>query len=123
MKNLLLIAAIAIVLASCSKSVDKPASSVTTESVDHGEQKCDFGLSRFNLSKRAPVYNEATLRKPTKLTTGGSGTTNNTPTGGVIFLDFDGHLVKNTSWNVNGDINCVPANLTIDQITEIVMRI
>ena len=123
MKNLLLIAVIAIVLASCSKSFDKPASSAAIETSAHGEQKCDFGLTKFNLSKRAPIDNGIALRKPTRPTTGGGTTTTNPPTGGVILLDFDGTIVKNTSWNYNGDINCAPANLSAAQIDEILMRV
>jgi hypothetical protein len=121
MKNLVSIAVIAIILAACSKSIDKPASPIVNENSTHGEQKCDFGLIKFNLSKRAPVNDGMVLKKPTKSTTGNS--TNSTPTGGVIFLDFDGQLVSNTSWNVGGDINCAPANLSAAQIDEILMRV
>jgi hypothetical protein len=132
MKNALLIAVIATVMFSCSKSIDKPAGSIATEGSTHGEQKCDFGITKFSLSKRAPVSDDVAMRRPTTKTTvggtGGSGgttttTTNNTATGGVIYLDFDGQLVSNTSWNYNGDINCAPANLTAAQINEIVMRV
>lgn len=41
----------------------------------------------------------------------------------TIFLDFDGHLVTGTSWNMNGDIPCNPSNLTTTQITEIFNRV
>ena len=124
MKNLAFIAIIAVVFASCSKSLDRPAPTIATENGTHGEQKCDFGLTKFNLSKRSPVDNEVALRRPTKSTTGGNNnTTGNTTNGGVILLDFNGHLVRGTSWNVNGDINCAPANLTAAQIDEILMRV
>jgi hypothetical protein len=127
MKNLAFIAAIAIVFTSCSKSVEKPFSVVSNDGA-HGEQKCDFGLKQFNISKRAPVSDDATLRKPTRLTSGNNNNTTTTTTtsavtGGVILLDFNGHLVQNTSWNVNGDINAVTANLTTAQIEEIFMRV
>lgn len=41
----------------------------------------------------------------------------------VLFLDFDGHTVEGTSWNGNGPIVCNGANLSADQITEIVSRV
>lgn len=119
MKNLILIAAIAVFFVSCSKSVDKPASSIANTAGTHNEQGCDFGIKQFNQTKRAPVKDDLSLRRPTK-TVGG---TTPSPTGGVILLDFDGHLVRNTSWNVNGDLNCAPANLTAAQIDEILMRV
>lgn len=120
MKNLILIAVIAIVFASCSKSVDKPASSLANNMAEaHSEQSCDFGIKQFNQTKRSPVDDNNALRRPTK-TVGG---TTPSPTGGVILLDFNGHLVRNTSWNVNGDLNCAPANLTAAQIDEILMRV
>lgn len=43
--------------------------------------------------------------------------------GTVIFLDFDGHTVENTSWNITGPIVCGPSGLTSDQITEIFNRV
>ena len=120
MKNLALIAAIAILFTSCSKSVDTPASSfLATTAGSHGEQSCDFGMKKFNQSKRAPVNDDLALRRTTK-TFGG---TTPAPTGGVIFLDFDGQQVTNTSWNVNGSLNCAASNLTAAQIDEILMRV
>lgn len=123
MKNIVLIAIIAVVFVSCSKSLDKPAPSIAIAAGAHGEQSCDFGIKAFNQSKRAPVNNDVALRKPTRPTAGGNTTITNTPTGGVILLDFDGHLVTNTSWNYNGNLNCAPANLTAAQIDEILMRV
>lgn len=41
----------------------------------------------------------------------------------VLFLDFDGHIMSGTSWNVNGPINLGPANLNPQQITEVYNRI
>src|SRR6476661_1998476 len=41
----------------------------------------------------------------------------------TIFLDFDGHYVNGTSWNMNGPISCGPSNLTQDQMTEIFNRV
>jgi hypothetical protein len=45
---------------------------------------------------------------------------NNTPT---IFLDFDGHTVSGTSWNVNGPFTCAGTTLNSTQITEIFNRV
>lgn len=41
----------------------------------------------------------------------------------VIFLDFDGHTVNNTSWNYNGPIYCGASGLNSTQITEIFNRV
>ncbi|RYY38384.1 MAG: hypothetical protein EOO08_14805 [Chitinophagaceae bacterium] len=49
---------------------------------------------------------------------------NSYPTGApVIFLDFDGHTVNGTQWNINGPIVCGPANLSTVQEEEIFQRI
>jgi hypothetical protein len=42
----------------------------------------------------------------------------------VIFLDFDGHTVANTSWNFSGSpIVCGASGLTSEQITEVFNRV
>lgn len=41
----------------------------------------------------------------------------------VILLDFDGHTVSGTSWNVNGDIPCNSSGLNNTQITEVFNRV
>jgi hypothetical protein len=41
----------------------------------------------------------------------------------VLYLDFDGHVVNGTSFNYDGPIECEPANLAAEQITEIYNRI
>ena len=41
----------------------------------------------------------------------------------VIFLDFDGHLVSGTLWNVNGDFYCSPANMSTEAQDDIVARV
>lgn len=41
----------------------------------------------------------------------------------VIFLDFDGQTVENTSWNYNGPIYCGASGLNNTQITEIFNRV
>jgi len=41
----------------------------------------------------------------------------------VIFLDFDGHTVANTSWNVSGTIYAAGSGLNSTQITEIFNRV
>ncbi len=116
MKNLIILALIC--LTACTKAVDKPASAILS---DDRKQSCDFGITNFNLSKRSPVNNEIEAKgRPIK----SSGTTSSAPpsNSSVIFLDFDGHLVSNTSWNYSGDINCASSNLTTTQMTEILLR-
>lgn len=41
----------------------------------------------------------------------------------VIFLDFDGHYVSGTMWNVSGAFNCNSSGLSSDAITEVFNRI
>ena len=42
----------------------------------------------------------------------------------VMLLDFDGHLVSGTSWNVSGPINCSSSGLSsVAQITEVFNRV
>ena len=41
----------------------------------------------------------------------------------VIFLDFDGETVENTSWNLNGPIVCGPSGLNTAQMTEVFNRV
>lgn len=41
----------------------------------------------------------------------------------VILLDFDGHVVSGTSWNVYGAFTCNSAGLTNEQLTEVFNRV
>jgi hypothetical protein len=41
----------------------------------------------------------------------------------VIFLDFDGHTVVNTAWNIADPIYCGPSGLNNTQITEVFDRV
>jgi hypothetical protein len=41
----------------------------------------------------------------------------------VVYLDFDGHTVNGTSWNVAGPINCAPSGLDQMQVIEVFNRI
>lgn len=71
--------------------------------------------------KRPPVNNDVARNKPKlQITTGGNG---GTTLANVILLDFNGQVVSGTSWNVNGDITCAPANLTDAEISIIFQRI
>lgn len=115
MKNLVI--AGCIVLASCSKTkIDEQVSTA----LQNKEQSCDFGITSFNLLKRAPVNSntdDATFKRP-------GGSTTPPPTGaGLIYLDFNGQLVSGTLWNTNGDIICAPANLTADEMNQVVLRV
>lgn len=38
---------------------------------------------------------------------------------GVLYLDFNGEYVSGTSWNWNGDINCLPSGLDSSQIQSV----
>jgi len=41
----------------------------------------------------------------------------------TVYLDFDGQYVAGTIWNHNGPIDATPANLSVNDITEIFKRI
>lgn len=41
----------------------------------------------------------------------------------ILFLDFDGQTVSNTSWNWNGPIYCGPSGLTNEGISEVFNRV
>ncbi|HEV8284902.1 MAG TPA: M57 family metalloprotease [Chitinophagaceae bacterium] len=124
-------------LAACSKKIDQQISNQQVKQVGE-KQSCDFGMTSFNLAKRAPVSiegNEAARKKRPRSndgggttgggTTDGGGTTTPPPSPGtgVILLDFDGDLVSGTLWNSSGDFYCSPANLTDNEISLVVQRV
>lgn len=47
----------------------------------------------------------------------------NSSGGNVIFLDFSGHYVANTMWNVSGAFNCDPANLNAEEMALVLQRV
>src|SRR5437868_14405400 len=97
MKNLLVVAGL-VFLAACTKNADTQFTQSQQE-----KQSCDFGITQFNLTKRASVQNNEELQRNPHTYTGGSATTNPTPTpsstSAVILLDFDGQTVSSTAWN------------------------
>ena len=108
-------------IAACSKmdktEVQAPMAPVSNSGTTQKKPElCTFGITKFNLSTR-PFIQELMIAE--KGPSGGTTTTS----GPVILLDFDGHLVRGTSWNYAGDINCSPANLTTAAINEIVQRV
>ena len=120
MKNLLIILSVSACLFACSKSVDLQQENTNNSPKDR--QSCNFGLTQFNLVQRATVADEFSNRKPIQSSNGGGGTLQ-TGASSVILLDFDGQLVSGTSWNSNGSINCMPANLSTTNVQEIVDRV
>ncbi len=115
--------ALVLFLAACSKSFDKISPQTTTvnpktSSIDE-KQSCSFGMTEFSLTKRPAGSGDAFKGRPR--TSSGSGTT--TSGASVIYLDFNGQLVSGTMWNVYGDINCAPAILTADEISNIYQRV
>lgn len=118
MKNLLI--AGLVFLCACSKSFDK----IPPEPTQEEKQTCNFGLTEFNLIKRPTVNNEVSKGKPQNQTNSGGNSGNSSGSNtAVIFLDFNGHLVSGTMWNVYGDYYCSPANLTTGEIDVIVQRV
>lgn len=84
------------------------------------KQTCDFGMQpqEFNTVARVlPPEEIATKKKPP--------TTTQPPPPvslqqGVLFFDFDGQAVSNTSWNYNGDIVCANAGMTAAEQQQII---
>lgn len=95
---------------------------------DHGKghEHCNFGVKEFNKTKRSKEFIEeiavnrgkgknkttttTTTQAPTSSTT--STTTASSSSDFIVFLDFDGSIVRNTSWNVSGDIVADYSGLT-----------
>lgn len=101
-------------LGACTKSLhNKKETTVTTS-----EESCSFGITNFNLSKRAPGYGDDMVAK------GGpnAGDATSAPNA-VILLDFNGQYVSGTNWNTNGPINAAPANLSSAEVTNILNRV
>src|SRR5687767_14196233 len=94
MKIIVLLACCVIVL-SCSKEP------IQSENTQDGKQVCDLGATT-NFSKRT-----ADKKRPSIVL----DSLQPRP-GGTLLVDFNGHLVENTSWNVGGPINCTPSGLT-----------
>ena|GEM_PF-736031 len=140
----------AVILFACSKKIDKQVSLPTSQKRITEKVSCDFGITSFNTTKRAPSYGEggetSRRKKPTNGnggTTDGGGSTGGTTdggttdggssdggitppvatNGGVIFLDFDGTLVSGTFWNSSGDFYCAPANMTETEIALVTQRV
>ena len=118
MKFIAFIAAVCL-LASCTKENlhDVPI-------VDQSEPvSCDFGIGNFNLQKREPVQDELLGKgKPPRFNW--SNVYPNSPVNpSVLLLDFDGHTVSNTAWNVTGDLVCAPANMTTEAQSQVFERI
>jgi len=76
-------------------------------------QSCDFGLDQFNTIKRAFVQEE--IMAPDVPEAGSQEA--------VLLIDFNGHTVSGTMWNTNGNIICSPANLTQQDMTEVIKRV
>jgi len=109
-------------LAACSKNVDINQSVTEYHPNQSDPEICTFGITNFNLSKRSYIQDfDPNMKRPRP----GGSTTTTPPSSntGVLFLDFDGHSVTGTSWNYMPTINCLPANLTTEAITEIINRV
>ena len=120
----------ACLLFSCTKSTNEIIPESITKNGD--KENCSFNISEFSMTKRPMVIDEYVTGKknktitiaPPPTTTTTTPTPTPTPTiPNVIFLDFYGHVVSNTSWNVYGNINCAPANLTETEIENITKRV
>jgi hypothetical protein len=80
---------------------------------------CNFGLStqEFNTSPRIfPPEEMAGKKKKEPLPPPQPVSLQQ----GVLFLDFDGHLVSGTAFNYNGDISCTDAGLTAAEQQQVI---
>jgi hypothetical protein len=103
-----------LLLGACTKSFNSQPSITKTNSE---KETCSFGMAEFNRVKRAPMNYESSKGKPP-----GSGGGNSSG-GNVLLLDFNGHYVMNTMWNVSGAFNCGPANLTSEEMALVLQRV
>ncbi len=113
-----------IVIISCRKNdsvINNNSSSHTSTSLKNELVSCDFGMTQFNLTTRAPINEESALRDPLSSSGGGGSPPANNP--GIIMLDFDGQIVSNTIWNNNSIITCAPANLSSVAMNRIISRV
>jgi hypothetical protein len=104
MKKLATIVFISITLFACQKETIKPLSFQHKE-LNHDSLKYFFKdyLSAKRIVRSGKFASLSTAR--TKIPRGAN----------VILVDFDGGVCSGTSWNVSGDINYAPANLTTDE--------
>ncbi len=112
MKNLTIVAVLFCV--SCTKV--KQEELIPVMPMQGKPEVCKFGLTQFNTTKRAFIQQTGFVEK-------GPGGGGSASSNGVILLDMDGHTVSNTSWNVNGNIVCSPANLQATDIAIILQRV
>jgi hypothetical protein len=119
----------ALFLFACSKKVDVQSFEAKASSRIDEKQTCSFDITEFNMVKRPAMNSEFVTGKSKKnLTVSPQSSTTSTTSSptippGVILLDFDGTVVSGTSWNVNGDINCAPANLTETERANVFQRV
>jgi hypothetical protein len=96
-----------LILFSCTKEQVRSHQSP----IQDGKQICDLGvttnISKRSQKKRPGIVIDSTQPRP----------------GGTLLIDFDGHVVENTSWNVGGAINCSPSGLTIEEQQTVMNRI
>lgn len=106
-----------VMLAACTKEIETPDNNIETPATTNKSAvSCSFGINQFSKVKR-PEGSALAKGKPLP-----AGDLSNTYDA-VILLDFDGHLVSNTSWNTSGDFYCAPANMSIEEITKILQRV
>lgn len=106
MKKILLILTITAALFSCKnkKQPDPPGSEG-----DNVRTICTLGMD--TLQYREDSTTAAASRRPPKKDTVPIINPDNPTALPVIYLDFDGDTVKNTSWNYQNEIICAPASL------------
>lgn len=116
------IASIALMMA-CSEP--KQNNSSVTASTETPAEKIDTvkfidnELVNEDKDEEAGRLNNARRKRPTPPPTDTTPTTPPAPTGGCLFLDFNGHYVTGTLWNTSGAFTCNGSGLTDAQQKEI----
>jgi hypothetical protein len=104
MKKLLLVCVVLLTLSQCKKAEVVPQSKTKPTS-------CDFSISQFSMTKRTherpiTVFNSSLRKKPKP-----PHPTPPTFKWPVLYIDFDGETISNTSWNWSGDMTLLPSGL------------
>jgi hypothetical protein len=142
---LILIGILFVVMAKLLVGCQKESSFTSREKPVIESDKHLMPLGGYNLTKRVwtPELEAASRRggvkgkptKPPKDTTVVQPPTDTTgndnpppppppPTGGkVIYLDFDGHYMAGTAWNVNGPVTCKYSGMTETEIQATIARV
>ncbi len=106
------------IFASCKYRDNKPEAVVVKDTTI---QVCDFDINptEFNITDREIPEEPVMARGGKKPKVVNPPPPSQSPKG-VLLIDFDGHLVRNTSWNFSGDILCAESGLIVSEQQRII---